>query len=119
MLLEREKELELLADLLADVDSSGGKVVLVRGEAGIGKSSLVREFVESHSDDAHVLFGACDDLLIPQPLGPFWDMARLEPTLKEPLDDGDRPRFVGDRSGPPVAIVASQHHGDRGHSLGG
>ncbi|MCZ6662940.1 MAG: LuxR C-terminal-related transcriptional regulator, partial [Actinobacteria bacterium] len=41
-----------------------------------------------------VLFGACDDLLIPQPLGPFWDMARLEPTLKEPLDDGDRPRLL-------------------------
>jgi len=36
MLLEREKELTILDDLLADLGSSGGKVVLVRGEAGIG-----------------------------------------------------------------------------------
>ncbi len=90
VLLERDGELELLAGLLADIGSSGGKVVLVRGEAGIGKSSLVTEFLESHSDEVHVLFGACDDLLTPQPLGPFWDVARDEPALADPLETGDR-----------------------------
>jgi len=90
MLLEREKELGLMADLLAGVGSSGGKVVLVRGEAGIGKSTLVREFVGVHADAAHVLFGVCDDLLTPQPLGPFWDIAREEPSLGEVLEKGDR-----------------------------
>ncbi len=90
MLLERDKELGLLADLLAGVGSSGGKVVLVRGEAGIGKSTLVREFVEAHADKAHVLFGFCDDLLTPQPLGPFWDVAREETSLGGPLEKGDR-----------------------------
>ncbi|MFV2039652.1 MAG: AAA family ATPase, partial [Acidimicrobiales bacterium] len=70
MLLERDGELELMADLLAGV-GSGGKVVLIRGEAGIGKSSLVREFGRRHHDEADVLFGFCDDLLTPQPLGPF------------------------------------------------
>ena len=94
MLLERETELLLLAGLLAGGDSSGGKVVLIRGEAGIGKSSLVREFTVRHADEAHVLFGACDDLLIPQPLGPFWDMARVETLLKKPLEDGHRPRLL-------------------------
>jgi predicted ATPase len=49
VLLERDRELDLLADLLAGVASSGGKVVLVRGEAGIGKSALVREFAEGRS----------------------------------------------------------------------
>lgn len=91
MLLERDRELELLADQLAGGSSSGGKVVLLRGEAGIGKSSLVREFVEQHSDEAHVHFGFCDDLLTPQPLGPFWDVARNEPSLAEPIQKGDRP----------------------------
>ena len=91
MLLERDLELKLMADLLAGIDSAGGKVVLVRGEAGIGKSSLVREFVEGHADEAHVHFGSCDDLLTPQPLGPFWDIAREEPSLVRPLQDGDRP----------------------------
>ncbi len=90
MLLERETELELLGDLLADLDASGGKVVLIRGEAGIGKSSLVTEFVARHTDGAHVLWGACDDLLTPQALGPFRDVARSEPSLIESLEAGDR-----------------------------
>ena len=90
MLLEREKELELLADLLANLDSSGGKVVLVRGEVGIGKSSLVGEFVDDHADEAHVLFGSCDDLSTPQPLGPVWDISREEYSLVKPLQAGDR-----------------------------
>ena len=49
MLLEREYELGLMSDLLAGVGLSGGKVVLIRGEAGIGRSVLVRELV--YADD--------------------------------------------------------------------
>jgi len=77
--------------LLAGVGSSGGKVVLVRGEAGVGKTSLVKEFVERHGDEAHVLSGFCDDLTTPRPLGPFYDMARTESTIHQALRDGDRP----------------------------
>lgn len=90
MLLERENELGLMADLLTGVGSAGGKVVLIRGEAGIGKSALVRKFVGVHGDKAHVLFGSCDDLVTPQPLGPFWDIAREEPSLRDVLEKGDR-----------------------------
>jgi len=90
MLLDRDKELGLLSGLLAGVGSSGGKVVLVRGEAGIGKSLLVRECFGGRDDEAHVYFGFCDDLLTPQPLGPFWDVAREEPSLGESLEKGDR-----------------------------
>ena len=70
MLLERDREVQLLAGLLAEVGSSGGKVILVRGEAGIGKTSLIREFIERHCDEAHVLLGFCDDRVTPQPLCP-------------------------------------------------
>ena len=90
MLLDRDKELGLLSGLLAGVGSSGGKVVLVRGEAGIGKSLLVRECFGGRDDEAHVYFGFCDDLLTPQPLGPFWDIAREEASLGEVLEKGDR-----------------------------
>jgi DNA-binding CsgD family transcriptional regulator/tetratricopeptide (TPR) repeat protein len=90
VLLQRDGELGLLDELLGEVESSGGRVVLVRGEAGIGKSSLVREFASRQQGDAHFHLGYCDDLLIPQPLGPFWDIARAEPTLAKPLEDGDR-----------------------------
>lgn len=90
MLLERDSELELLADLQTGAESVGGRVVLVRGEAGIGKSALVGEFVGGIADEWQVLVGACDDLLTPQTLGPFWDIAREESSLREPLEDGDR-----------------------------
>jgi DNA-binding CsgD family transcriptional regulator/tetratricopeptide (TPR) repeat protein len=95
MLLERESELDLLAGLLTDVGSSGGRVVLVRGEAGIGKTTLVREFIDHSTEAAHVLVGACDDLLTARPLGPFWDMARDEVGLSEALRVDDRTGVMG------------------------
>jgi DNA-binding CsgD family transcriptional regulator len=95
MLLEREPQLEILADILAKVGSSSGRVVLVRGEAGIGKTALVNEFLAVHDGKAHVLAGSCDDLTAPQPLGPFWDMARLgEKSLLDPLESSDLPGLV-------------------------
>ena len=97
MLLDRDKELGLMADLLAGVDTTGGKVVLVRGEAGIGKSILVREVFGGQGDEAHVLFGFCDDLLTAQPLGPFWDIAREESSLGEVLEKGDRRAVIRHR----------------------
>jgi len=90
MILERDSELGQLRQLLNDLDSSGGRVVLVRGEAGIGKSALLSQFVAEVEDRVHVLFGECDDLLTPQPLGPIWDAARDESSISAPLSQGDR-----------------------------
>lgn len=94
MLLERDRELELMADLLRGVKTSGGKVVLLRGEAGIGKSAVVGEFIATHANEAHIHVGYCDDLFIPQPLSPFWDMARVEPSLRAPIEGRSRPRLL-------------------------
>lgn len=94
MLLERDAELELLRSVVNGIGPSGGKVVLVRGEAGIGKSALVSELARTCGPDVRVLHGACDDLFIPMPLSPFWDVAREEPSLQQSLDDGDRPQFM-------------------------
>lgn len=88
--LERENELGLLHSLVDDLDSSGGRVVLVRGEAGIGKSTLVGRFTADVADQAHVLEGACDDLITPQPFGPIWDVAREEPSIAALLASDDR-----------------------------
>jgi ATP/maltotriose-dependent transcriptional regulator MalT len=90
LIREREAELSLLHRLLADLDSTGGRVVLVRGEAGIGKTALVAAFVEATAGAVHVLEGGCDDLLTPQPFAPIWDIARREPSLGVPLAADDR-----------------------------
>src|SRR5918994_1396759 len=74
-LLERSSALGELGGLLA-ATATGGRVVLVAGEAGIGKSSLVRQFAERHSAHAWFLLGACDPLLTPRALGPLHDIAR-------------------------------------------
>jgi predicted ATPase len=90
MLLERDTELDQLCRLVADLDLSGGRVVLVRGEAGIGKTALISKFTDEIASEAHVLLGVCDDLLTPQPLGPIWDVDRQESSLLESLSSGDR-----------------------------
>ena len=52
-----------------------GSVVLVAGEAGIGKTSLVRAFASSAAESGRVLLSACDDLMAPRTLGPLRDAA--------------------------------------------
>src|SRR5512132_3923550 len=74
-LLERAWLLKELDGVLA-ATATGGRVVLVAGEAGIGKSALVRRFTERRSADARFLLGACDPLLTPRALGPLHDIAR-------------------------------------------
>jgi DNA-binding CsgD family transcriptional regulator/tetratricopeptide (TPR) repeat protein len=75
-LLERDAELHRLRETLRGAVQGRGSVVLVSGEAGIGKTSLVRAFAREAATDARVLVGACDDLVTPRTLGPFRDMAR-------------------------------------------
>src|SRR5207248_10768544 len=76
MLLERSDELALLAEDLATVASTGaGRLVLIAGEAGIGKSALIRSFRSGAASTSRVLSGACDALHTPRPLGPVADIA--------------------------------------------
>src|SRR3954451_1234065 len=73
-LLERTAELAALDGQLAAMrESGGGRLVLVAGEAGIGKSALVRSFCDGRSE--RVLWGGCDPLRTPRPLGPLLDVA--------------------------------------------
>jgi DNA-binding CsgD family transcriptional regulator/tetratricopeptide (TPR) repeat protein len=75
-LLEREVELALLAEALAGVDTdSGGALALVHGEAGVGKTALVQHFCREHETTARILWGSCESLFTPRPLGPFLDIA--------------------------------------------
>ena len=72
-LVERDPELAYLAARHASATSSG-QVVAVSGEAGVGKTSLLREL--GRRVGSLVLWGACDPLFTPRPLGPIVDVAR-------------------------------------------
>jgi DNA-binding CsgD family transcriptional regulator/tetratricopeptide (TPR) repeat protein len=52
-----------------------GGINLVAGEAGAGKTSLVRAFIESLDQTTLVIQGACDPLTTPRPLSPLYDFA--------------------------------------------
>lgn len=73
-LLEREAELQELAAAWRDAITGQGRIALVSGEAGIGKTSLVGRFTREQNA-ARTLWGACDALFTPRPLGPLHDMA--------------------------------------------
>ena len=65
-LLERG---ELLAQLEA-ARTAGGRLLFVGGEAGVGKTMLVRAFAAGKE----VLLGSCENLTAATPLGPFLDV---------------------------------------------
>jgi DNA-binding CsgD family transcriptional regulator/tetratricopeptide (TPR) repeat protein len=75
LLLERSAQGQALDESFARVKAGEGRLVLVSGEAGIGKSVLVRRFCDAHATQARVLWGGCDALQTPRPLGPLVDMA--------------------------------------------
>ncbi|MES2101632.1 MAG: AAA family ATPase [Pseudomonadota bacterium] len=88
-LVERESALSTLQRRLQGADECG-HVVLLAGEAGIGKTSLLRVLAERH---AAVWWGACDALHTPHPLAPLLDIAR-----------GTDAAFAGHLAGPRAAL---------------
>jgi predicted ATPase len=72
-LLEREAPQARLRAGLVEAASAGGRLVLLTGEAGVGKSALV----DQAADDAgvRVWAGWCERLFTPRPLGPLADLA--------------------------------------------
>jgi len=76
-LLERAEQLAALHDRLTRAgDGGAGGVVLISGEAGVGKTALLRRFC-TEAEKARVLWGACDGLFTPRPLGPLFDVAQV------------------------------------------
>src|SRR5215468_1754356 len=73
-LLERELSLASLAGYAQEARRGDGRLVLVAGEAGVGKSALV-ERLQDELPDARWSWGACDGLFTPRPLGPLFDLA--------------------------------------------
>ncbi len=118
-LLERTDVVQRLLREVEQARRGSGGVVLLRGEAGIGKTSVATVLAGAASGDVRVLRGWCDDLLAPRALGPFWDMAVDDPALSAALHDDDPRRqhrgvldaLVHTRR-PTVVVVEDVHWAD-------
>src|SRR5689334_8167830 len=82
----RSAELDALRELLPGSEADGGRVVLLGGEPGSGKSRLVREFAgEAAAAGALVLYGACD-AVVRTPYGPFVEALGRLARVVEPAE---------------------------------
>jgi DNA-binding CsgD family transcriptional regulator len=86
-LLERESVLDTLRMRLHDAGERHGCLLLLGGEAGVGKTTLLRHFIKDARATARVMIGQCDALSTPRPLGPLFDMASTDPALCHLLSD--------------------------------
>ena len=74
MLLERESPLASLVEYANDARHGDGRLVLLAGEAGAGKSTIALE-LERILPDARWVWAASDGLFTPRALGPVSDLA--------------------------------------------
>ena len=75
LLLGRTQEQMALLGALANLIAGEGRVVLITGEAGIGKSALVKLVIAAAADlDALVLSGACYEYDLPSPYALWRDV---------------------------------------------
>ena len=72
-LLERASFLHALTEYAGEARQGDGRLVLLSGESGIGKTALLEAF-QQRLEGARWLWGACDGLLTPRPLGPLFDI---------------------------------------------
>jgi DNA-binding CsgD family transcriptional regulator len=95
-LLERDVALDALGSSYeALMRDRRGRLVLIRGEAGIGKTALVEYFCAEHVHDARVHVGRCDSLFTPTPLGPIVEIARsLTSDLGRLVEDRATPHRI-------------------------
>jgi DNA-binding NarL/FixJ family response regulator len=109
----RRGELAVLADALADAAAGTGRLVLVEGDAGVGKTRLVQEFADRAArDGATVLSGGCLQLEADIPYAAF-DEALPGSFFTGTADRATEFRRVAETiagAGSPVVLVLEDLH---------
>ncbi len=120
-LLERGPLLAQLRDLLEESRQGQGRLILISGEAGIGKTALVEAFCTDAAGDVGVLWGSCDAVVPARPFAPLVDIAdKVDGALREALDAMDRNRVFDaflallrqPRGLPPLVVFDDLHWAD-------
>ncbi len=118
-LLERDDDLAALGAAVDAAADGAGSVVLVSGEAGCGKTALVRSWLDREQDRANVFVGWCDDLSTARPNAPLHDVARTSTGLADALASDDPGAvfdalqdLVADPLRPSVLVVEDVHWAD-------
>ena len=110
-LFERDEQLDQILAAVGSATTAGqSSVVLLSGEAGIGKTSVVRELADRLGPGVRRLAGACDDLLAPRALGPLRDAFRgsggpVERVLADGGTDAVFEAVLGELAGPRVTVL--------------
>jgi ATP/maltotriose-dependent transcriptional regulator MalT len=120
-LIERDTQLAQLTAWLDAVRAGDGRIAVVSGEAGIGKTVLLKQFRKMVQPQAVVLWGMCDDLYTPQALAPFYDIAfQLGGSLAMALPDASTLRLIGhtlletlrEQARPTIMVIEDIHWAD-------
>src|SRR5438093_13763650 len=131
VLIGRDPEMGRLEALLGEALGGRGRTALVSGEAGVGKTAVLRHFAQqARAKGARVFWGECTEIDARRPLGPFIDIARAAnrvaslPTADNATAETDRYRLysafttlLGDlaRDRPTVVVIRTctgrtKHH---------
>jgi predicted ATPase len=122
-ILERDAQLQHLAMLLNRAAGGDGVCALIHGEAGIGKTTLVRQFAITVDAKVKILIAGCEALFTPRPLGPLVDMAdQLPPSMASALHAGRTynglfPSFLAflrETSDTTLLVIEDMHWADAG-----
>lgn len=111
MLVDHEAQLASFAGWVADAGDARGSIVLVEGEAGCGKTSVVRVGTQALES----WWGWCDPLSTPRPLGPLRDLAPAVGVdiVADPFTTYDELlRVLRDREAPVAVVLEDVHWAD-------
>lgn len=74
VLVERDGYLEKLLATFDTIAEGEGHCIFLSGEAGIGKTALVKAFCKKVPGGTNIYQGYCDALFTPRPLAPLYDI---------------------------------------------
>lgn len=121
--LERDALLDEIEQLVAGASVGQGSMAMIAGEAGAGKTTLVREAAHRYTSKALVLMGGCDPLTTPRPLSPLLDVISdphsglgdlLESTADPVILFSEFLRRLKGTARPTILIIEDVHWADEG-----